>query len=387
MTTATPRQTAIASDPDRQAIREAAHLMRQWRLEEAYAVLSDTVRSRVSQMSVLRRMTVVRMLADASRELGDTDLATILLGPLLRECLHRFGGRHPATLRTTVSYALLLHQFGRDHDADLILRQLLTDLEIGLTRPLARETITATALRTLIAVRHGRAAVHELRDCVADCRIVVGPDHPHTVRMTIALADAYQRAGDTADARAFLEAALSDVLTRHGTHHPLVAHLGHALSGLAETPAEAPPVGAPSPPPPSRRTQSSRRSWRWPSLVAGATGAAVVLAIATLPAITAATRPHPASWVQPPMDPRPHNIRIHTTGSTATVTWTSPNPLGRPTIIVTVGGLIRATETLAPATAAFAVDGIGPGIVCAVITVTNPNGPSGTAAACAGQPA
>lgn len=386
--TATPTGPTQTQDEKsaRQLIDEAARLIRHWQFTDAQTALFDLLRTPAYRLDPLQRTTAVRLLADASRELGDasrelgdTGLAVALLGPLLTECLRRFGGRHPATLRAAVSYALLLHQIGRNREADRMLRQLLTDPGLGLTRPLARETATATSLRTMIAAQNGRAGTDELQQHLAECDIVLGPDDPHTIRLTIALARAHHAAGDLQTGQDLLAAARQDVLDQHGARHPLVDHLGQALHQLH---ASAPQTAA------AARTAPARRH-RWPARLTAAAVTAAVLTLVLAPGVPALTRQDPVNWVAPTStsrpDPQPRDISITIDADTASIAWTNPAGTIQITLIVTVGGNIRTTQTL-PAVTAFAVRGLGPeGIVCAVITATGTH-TSGTASVCVAPP-
>jgi hypothetical protein len=366
---------------DEQVIRHAIALIRQWRIGEAHVLLAATVAERGPDLLPLHRATIVRLLADTSRELGDLKLAILLAGPLLQQCQRRYGTGHPATVRAAVTVAALQYQLGEDEQADRTLQRVLSEPNVQLIGPLAREAILAAAYRTLIAIRRGTATPDQLAQRLTECRIVLGHHDPHTIRLTIQLAHLYATTGRLTDGLQLLGDVHADVVARHGHDHPLAAHLAQASRDWS-----SPQTSNTSP----AAESASRRDWRGPwsrcSTKATATLAALsataVLGSAALP-----TRPpHPATWISPTPTQATAAVHVIVHDRTATILLTHPAEPATATVVVTVGGVIRRTVTVPPADDQHLLTGIGPGQVCAAATWNQGTRMIATASACAGQP-
>jgi hypothetical protein len=366
---------------ERQVIRRAVALIRQWRIGEAHVLLAATVAERGPHLRPLHRATIVRLLADTSRELGDLKLAILLAGPLLQECQRRYGTGHPATVRAAVTVAALQYQLGEDDQADRALHRVLSDPGVRLIGPLAREAILAAAYRTLIAIRRGTATADHLQQRLDECRIVLGHHDPHTIRLTIQLAHLHATTGHLADALQLLRDIHTDVLAHHGSDHPLAAHLAQAIRDWSSPQTSRPSTGATAASPGSGRGRWSRWSTK-ATAIFGALSATAVLGTVTL----SAQRPQPATWISPIPTRAPAAVHVTVRDRTATISLTNPPEPATATVVVTVGGIIRRTITPPPAAGQQLVTGIGPGRVCAAATWNQGNRMIATASACAGEP-
>ncbi|MEV0269899.1 tetratricopeptide repeat protein [Hamadaea sp. NPDC050747] len=360
---------------DGQTIRDAVALIRQWRIGEAHVLLAAIIAERGPQLRPLHRTTIVRLLADTSRELGDLKLAILLAGPLLQECQRRYGTSHPATVRAAVSVAALQYQLGEDEQADRALQRVLSEPTVRMIGPLAREAIIAVAYRTLIAIRRGAAEPSQLQQHVNECRIVLGPRDPHTIRLTIELAQLHLTTGRLTDALHLLGDVHAEVLTQHGHDHPLALHLAQATRAWS-------PPSASQPPPPAPAVEKRRCGPRRAIAVIG-----VLSAITVLGTITAvALPPQPATWTHSPTPAQAAAVHVTVDDRTATISLSPPASPAAVTVVVTVGGTIRRTITLPTAADRQLVIGIGSGRVCAVATWNQGTRMIATASDCAGEP-
>ncbi|MCP2323566.1 hypothetical protein HDA40_002073 [Hamadaea flava] len=354
---------------DAQVIRRAADLIRHWHIGQAHVLLAATIRDCGPQLRPLHRATIVRLFADTCRELGDLKLAV----PLLQQCQGQFGPSHPVTVRAAVTVAALHYEVGDDHHADLALIRVLSEPDVSLVGPLAREAILAATYRTLIGIRRGADTVTQLQQRLDECRIVLGPQDPLTIRLTIHLAHLYATSGRADNGARLLQDVRTEVVTGHGDDHPLVVHLTQAIDSWTPQPA---PASAAATPRASRRPRSP--------IIAAVLAGLLALSVC---GVVAATHGTPgtapvATWNSPTPTVPPAVVHVAVHDRTVTITFTYPASEATATLIVTVGGIIRRTITLPPTVDRQTLTGIGPGQVCAAVTWNCGDTMLATAAAC-----
>ena len=378
--------------PRRQGLIEhAADLLRGWQFDAAYALLHVVVTDPMALDAIppVRRATLLRLYNDVLRERGDLALALCRGVRLLADCRRQFGDNHPATLRAMLSVAATRFLAGDDTAAksafSVVAAHPLTTIVSGL----AKEGIIARAYLTLFTANTvGKADALAIVLC--DCRIVLGPIDPCTVRITIELAHLYATAGDRDAATQLLKAARNGVVTCHGGSHPLAGQLELALDALNRGVAESAATVASSingSPRAATTRQGPGGRWLVTRVASRITVAAACLAtIGMLAAATPPSRPVPVTWIAGTVDLRPHDLRVHVANDAVTVTWADPTDTATPTVVITIGGVIRSTVTLSPGTTRHTVRGIGSGVVCATVILSTGIGQSGSAAACASEP-
>jgi len=373
-------------------IEHAADLLRGWHFDAAYALLHKVVTDPVAldALPPVRRATLRRLYNDVLRERGDLALALHLGDRLLADCRRRLGDNHPATLRAMLSVAATQFLTG-DHTAakptfSVVAAHPLTTIVSGL----AKEGIIARAYLTLFTANTvGKADALTL--VLRDCRIVLGPTDPCTIRITIELAHLHATAGNRDAATGLLAAARTGAITSGGADSRLVRQLEHAIHSINHPAGESANTSNPPAQAALRWTGPARqrrgRNRRATHTTFGLTIAtACFVCVAMLTVATTDTRAVPVTWITGQADLRPRELRVHTGDDAVTVTWNTPHGVSdpiTPTLVITIGGQIRTSRVLPPGATSLTVYGLTGGIVCATVTLEAVDGQTGTGASCA----
>ena len=202
---------------------------------EAQALHEDVSERRAAVSGAGRKDTITSrgMTADALRTAGRLEDAAALFRELVHDAEHEFGVNSQEATSHRNNLAATEFQLGNAETAAQMFREVLATV----AHDPDQQRLTASVRNNLATVLFGLEEYHEagelLRDSLAECERMFGPDHPDTIRSLANLAQVLAVDGKRTEAAQLTRRCLSHYATRLPASHPRIAELRSFLDELS----------------------------------------------------------------------------------------------------------------------------------------------------------